>query len=46
MSKDELEKKLARCINELCLYCGKYEREYEGACDGCEWLGDKYKYEE
>lgn len=24
-------------INELCQYCGKYERAHEGACDGCRW---------
>ncbi len=25
-------------INELCLKCGNYRREHEGACDGCRWL--------
>lgn len=34
---------LIDCINELCAYCGKYEWEHEGACDGCKWL--RYKYE-
>ena len=34
---------LHRCINELCLQCGKYELEHEGACDGCEWLKKKYE---
>ena len=24
-------------INELCQYCGEYERAHEGACDGCRW---------
>lgn len=24
-------------INELCQYCGEYEHEHEGACDGCRW---------
>ena len=33
---------LQRCINELCLLCGKYELEHEGACEGCEWLKKKY----
>ena len=23
--------------NELCVLCGKYKREHEGACDGCRW---------
>lgn len=26
------------CVNELCLRCGSYKREHEGACDGCRWL--------
>ena len=26
------------CVNELCLRCGQYKREHEGACDGCRWL--------
>lgn len=26
------------CVNELCLKCGGYHREHEGACDGCRWL--------
>ena len=26
------------CVNELCLKCGAYHREHEGACDGCRWL--------
>ena len=26
------------CVNELCLRCGQYSREHEGACDGCRWL--------
>ena len=24
-------------LNELCQYCGEYERAHEGACDGCKW---------
>lgn len=24
-------------INELCQYCGEYERAHEVACDGCRW---------
>ena len=34
---------LQRCINELCLYCGKYENEHEGACDNCKWYEKKYE---
>ena len=30
-------------VNELCLKCGKYELEHEGACDGCKWLELKYE---
>ena len=26
------------CVNELCLRCGSYKREYDGACNGCRWL--------
>lgn len=25
------------CVNELCLQCGQYRMEYEGACDCCRW---------
>ena len=25
------------CVNELCMKCGQYRREHEGACDGCRW---------
>ena len=30
-------KLLEDCINDLCYKCGKYEFEYEGACEGCKW---------
>lgn len=30
-------------INELCLKCGKYVNEHEGACDGCKYLEMKYE---
>ena len=23
--------------NELCYKCGDYQREHEGACNGCRW---------
>ena len=26
------------CVNELCLKCGNYHEEHNGACDGCRWL--------
>lgn len=32
-----LESELRDCVNELCLKCGQYRREHEGACDGCRW---------
>lgn len=25
------------CKNELCLMCGNYKEEHNGACDGCRW---------
>ena len=30
-------KKLRDCVNELCLYCGKYKISHLGACDDCRW---------
>ena len=33
-----LQANLKDCVNELCLMCGQYRREHEGACDGCRWL--------
>lgn len=30
-------KQFIECINELCIFCGKYTAEHEGACDGCKW---------
>jgi hypothetical protein len=32
-----MESDLRDCVNELCLKCGQYRREHEGACDGCRW---------
>ena len=32
---------LKDCANELCLHCGKYHFEHEGACAGCKWLAVK-----
>lgn len=34
----ESERNFHDCVNELCLKCGRYSREHEGACDGCRWL--------
>ena len=34
----DAEGELKDCVNELCLQCGSYKQEYEGACDGCRWL--------
>ena len=33
-----LRSDLKDCANELCLMCGAYKREHEGACDQCRWL--------
>ena len=32
-----LRKELRRCVNELCLRCGRYDEEHLGACNGCRW---------
>ena len=32
-----LKAQLRDCINELCCYCPKVQREHLGACDGCRW---------
>ena len=32
------EGELKDCVNELCLKCGSYHEEHNGACDGCRWL--------
>lgn len=29
------------CVNELCLKCGQYKHEHEGACNGCRWLNPR-----
>ena len=34
----ESERNFHDCVNELCMLCGRYNREHEGACDGCRWL--------
>jgi hypothetical protein len=36
--KTQAEKDFRDCVNELCLRCGKYRDEHNGACDGCRWL--------
>ena len=35
---DNLERAFHDCVNELCLQCGQYHEEHNGACDGCRWL--------
>jgi len=37
MSREELERALERCRNELCLVCGRYTKMHLGVCDGCIW---------
>lgn len=37
----DMRTELRDAINELCLECGKYELEHEGACDGCRWKKTK-----
>lgn len=32
-----LKYQLKDCCNELCLRCGDYRNEHNGACDGCRW---------
>ena len=34
----EAESNFRDCVNELCLKCGSYREEHNGACDGCRWL--------
>ena len=34
----EAESNFHDCVNELCLKCGSYREEHNGACDGCRWL--------
>ena len=38
LTVQDAEAELKDCVNELCLHCGAYHREHEGACDGCRWL--------
>ena len=35
---NDLKSELHDCVNELCLKCGSYHEEHNGACDGCRWL--------
>ena len=35
---DNLKSELHDCVNELCLKCGSYHEEHNGACDDCRWL--------
>ena len=36
-----MEELLQECVDELCLHCGKYINEHEGACEGCKWYSVK-----
>ena len=38
-----LKGELHDCANELCLMCGAYKREHEGACSDCRWLEARKK---
>jgi hypothetical protein len=38
---DEISQLLNDLRNELCLKCGAYTQEHEGACNGCKWYGVK-----
>ena len=35
---EALRKELKRCVNELCLQCGRYRERHKGACDECHFL--------
>lgn len=37
----DLEGEFKDCVNELCLKCGEYKHEHEGACNGCRWLNPR-----
>jgi hypothetical protein len=38
---NDLTNALRDCINELCCYCPRIQREHLGACDGCRWKNVK-----
>ena len=35
--RDNLERDLKDCRNQLCVACGAYKRSHLGACHGCRW---------
>ena len=35
--KENAERDLRDCRNELCLRCGSYKTAHLGSCDGCRW---------
>ena len=35
---NDLKSELHDCVNDLCLRCGNYHEEHNGACDDCRWL--------
>lgn len=38
----EMETDLHDSVNELCLKCGNYREEHNGACNGCRWLEKRH----
>ena len=36
--EDTAKRDFRECVNELCLKCGRYHEEHNGACDSCKWL--------
>ena len=36
-----IKAQLHDAVNELCQKCGRYQREHEGACNGCKWLPER-----
>lgn len=39
---DATKRTLRRCVNELCLRCGEFQKEHLGACNGCVWLAVRH----
>ena len=36
-TETKLRQLLKTAVNELCLWCGAYQEEHLGRCDGCRW---------
>lgn len=41
LTVQDLEGEFKDCVNELCLKCGEYKHEHEGACNDCRWLNPR-----